>query len=300
LHEGHQVATFGAKRAWRVTKRFTFSQWSDDMHRKYSALILAPLLAAACTDGTAPESGTDQVSLSFSTGGTTTASTQISGDAAASGEIRIGAGNNELVITRAQVVLEEIEFESEDHSCRRRMAAAGADTVALDTARLRQYCDGFEVEFGPVVIDLPTGQGPVQGVTLRVPPGRYDELKFEIEPLDDHGGRSDDRYGRPGPRGASIRVEGTFNGQPFVYLSALEAEVELHFRPALVITPGGFNVNIRVDVSEWFTASDGRLIDPSSANAGGPNQATVEANILASLDAYPDRDRDGRRDDHSH
>ncbi len=270
------------------------------MLREYSALILAPLLAAACADGTAPESGTDQVSLSFSSGATGAASTQISGGATASGEIRLGAGTDELVITRAQIVLEEIEFESEDHSCRRRMAAAGADTVALDSARLREYCDGFEVEFGPVVIDLPTGHGSVQSVTLRVPPGRYDELKFDIEPLDDNGGRSDDRYGRPGPRGASIRVEGTFNGQPFVYLSALEAEVELHFQPALVITPGGFNVNIRVDVTEWFTASDGRLIDPSSANAGGPNQGMVEANILASLDAYPDRDRDGRRDDHSH
>ena len=268
------------------------------MLRTYSALVLASVLAAACTDGTAPESGTDQVSLSFSTGATTTSSAQISGGATASGEIRIGAGTNELVITRAQVVLEEIEFESEDYSCRQRMAAAGADTVALDSATLREYCDGFEVEFGPVVIDLPTGQVPVQGVTLRVPPGQYDELKFEIEPLDDD--RSDDRYGRPGPRGASIRVDGTFNGQPFVYLSALEAEVELHFQPALVITPGGFNVTIRVDVSEWFTTSDGRLIDPSSANAGGPNQAMVEANILASLDAYPDRDRDGHRDDRSH
>ena len=274
------------------------------MLRRYSALILAPLLAAACTDGTAPESGTDQVSLSFSTGAATSSSTAISGGATASGGIRIDAGNNELVITRAQVVLEEIEFESEDYSCRRRMAAAGADTVPVDSALARHYCDGLEVEFGPVVIDLPTGQDPVQGVTLRVPPGEYDELKFDIEPLDDSGGRSDDRYGRPGPRESSIRVDGTFNGQPFVYLSALEAEVELRFQPALVITPGGFNVNIRVDVSQWFTASDGRLIDPNSANAGGPNQAMVEGNILTSLDAYPDRDRDGRRDgrrdDHSH
>jgi hypothetical protein len=179
------------------------------------------------------------------------------------------------------------------------MAAAGIDTVTVDPQRLREYCDGYEVEFGPIVVDLPTASGVNQGVTLRVPPGLYDEIKFEIEPLDDHNGRSEDRYGRPGPRDASIRVEGTFNGEPFVYLSDLEAEVELDFHPPLVIRRGGFNVTIRVDVAEWFTDDDGQLIDPSSANAGGPNQALVERNILASLHAFGDHDRDGRRDDNS-
>jgi hypothetical protein len=266
------------------------------MSRQPIAVIVAAALLAGCSDGTAPENGADQVSLSFSTGPANAASAQISGAISASGEVRVDAGTDQLVITRAQMVLEEIEFESEDHSCRRRMAGSGQDTVAVDSARLREFCDGYEVEFGPILIDLPTGQDPVQGVTLRVPPGLYDELKFDIEPLDDHG-RGEDRHGRHGSRGASIRVEGTCNGQPFVYLSGLEAEVELRFRPPLEIRPGGFNVTIRVDVADWFTTSDGRLIDPSTANAGGPNQALVEGNILASLDAYPDRDRDGRRDD---
>jgi hypothetical protein len=265
------------------------------MSRQLATAVVIASVVAACADGTAPDEGPDAVSLSFTTASDSASSTQLA--AIGSGaEIRVGAGTDELVITRAQMVLEKIEFESEDGSCRRRIAAAGYDTSAIDTARIRACCDGYEVEFGPIVIDLPTGRAPVAGVTLRVPPGLYDELKFEIEPLDDHGA-GEDRHGRRGPRGSSIVVEGSFNGRRFVYLSALEAEVELRFRPPLSIEAGGFNVTIRVDVAGWFTTSDGRLIDPSSANAGGPNQALVERNILASLDAYPDGDRDGRRDD---
>lgn len=266
-----------------------------------SALVAAALMAG-CSDGTAPasEAGVDEVSLSFSTSEGSNASAKVSGDVSADAGIRVAVGSDSLVIRRAQMVLEEIEFESEDRSCRRRMAAAGVDTVNIDRERVREFCDGFEVEFGPIVVDLPTGSGVNEGVTLHAPPGLYDELKFEIEPLDDHGGRSEDRYGRPGPRDASIVVEGTFNGEPFVYLSDLEAEVEMDFYPPLEVRPGGFNVTIRVDVASWFTTDNGQLIDPSSANAGGPNQAEVERNILASLAAFGDVDRDGRRDDHSH
>lgn len=268
------------------------------MFRPIAALstIIVTAIAAACSDGTAPDAASaEQVSISFSTGGASTASAQISGGASQEGTVRVDAGPDALVITRAQMVLEEIELEAEDDACRRQMAASAQDTTS-DTARRRhQHCDGYEIEFGPVLIDLPTSGAPAEGVMLRVPPGMYHELKFDIEPLDDHG-RGEDRQGRRGTRGASIRVEGTFNGEPFVYLSALEAEVELRFRPALVIRHEGFNVNIRVDVADWFTTSDGRLIDPRTANRGGANQALVEANILASLDAYPDRDRDGRRD----
>lgn len=271
------------------------------MCRKSLCAIVATALVAGCSDGTAPgAAGTEQVSLSFSTSESSPVSARLSGAVSAGAEIRLAVGSDSLVIRRAQVVLEEIEFESEDDSCRRRMAAAGVDTSSDDDSEhRRQYCDGFEVEFGPIVVDLPTGSGVNQSVTLRVPPGLYDEIKFDIEPLDDHGGRSDDRYGRPGPRDASIRVEGTFNGEPFVYLSDLEAEVELDFHPPLAIRRGGFNVTIRVDVAGWFTTDAGQLIDPSSANAGGPNQAEVERNILASLNAFGDVDRDGRRDDDS-
>jgi hypothetical protein len=266
------------------------------MSRHSLVALSVVALVSACSDGTAPDSGADQVTLSFSTGAASTASAHMSGAVASGAEIRLGVGLDELVITRAQVVLEEIELESEDRHCRRRMAAAGVDTVTIDPERRREYCDGYEVEFGPIVVDLPTGGGVNQSVTLRLPPGLYDELKFEIEPLDDHNGRSEDRHGRPGPRHASIRVEGTFNGSPFVYLSALEAEVELNFNPPLSVRGGGFNITIRVDVADWFTDDDGKLIDPSSANAGGPHQALVERNILVSLHAFADHDRDGRRD----
>lgn len=260
-----------------------------------SALIAASLLAA-CSDSTAPATNRP-VTLSFKTGSASAASAQMVGgstSASASTGISVTVGGDQLVITRAQIVLAELELESEDHPCEDAMVAAGADTTNADV--VRSYCEN-EIEFGPVVVDLPVSAGLRAGADVFLPAGLYSEVKFEIEPLDD-----DDRYeiaartANPDLANASIRVEGTYNGQPFVYLTDLEAHMVLDLQPDLVLAEGGFNVTIQVDVNEWFLTSTGAIIDPNSANAGGPNEAQVEANILTSLHAFADGDRDGQDD----
>jgi hypothetical protein len=42
----------------------------------------------------------------------------------------------------------------------------------------------------------------------------------------------------------------------------------------------------------------GALVDPSSANLGGPNAGIVKNNIKSSIDAFEDDNRDGRDDHH--
>jgi hypothetical protein len=44
------------------------------------------------------------------------------------------------------------------------------------------------------------------------------------------------------------------------------------------------------------TAGGGLLIDPASANTGGPNKSVVENNIVNSFDAFEDNDEDGAHD----
>ncbi|MFL5608108.1 MAG: hypothetical protein ACJ8AD_16775 [Gemmatimonadaceae bacterium] len=57
------------------------------------------------------------------------------------------------------------------------------------------------------------------------------------------------------------------------------------------------NVTVSVDLTNWFRTRSGALIDPSTANAGGPNAVLVAENIKRSFHAFRDDDRDGDDDD---
>jgi len=109
-------------------------------------------------------------------------------------------------------------------------------------------------------------------VTIDVPAGTYDELESEVDkPVDD----ADDvafLQDHSEFEGVSIRVEGTFNGNPFVFTQDLNEE-------------------------SWFMTSGGTLVDPDTAGHGGANGALVEANIRRSIDAFVDHDEDGEHDD---
>jgi hypothetical protein len=261
-------------------------------------IFLAATLVAACSDSMGPTVG-EEMSLSFASVATssTTALAAATVSTGAAG-LSVTIGQNELVISSAQVVLEDIEFESEVATCSRD-SIAFADHEGGDRSG-HDDCPEREVELGPVVVDLPVDGSVSTNVSLRVPNGTYDELEYELDDLDDDSPREIDEARRhPDLRKNSIRVRGTFNGTPFTYLSDVEGEVELAFDPPLAITEGGFNVTIRVDLPSWFTTAQGDLIDPGSANEGGANEALVDGNILASFHAFDDRDRDGRRDGHS-
>ena len=96
-----------------------------------------------------------------------------------------------------------------------------------------------------------------------------------------------------------MRVKGTYNGTAFTWTGAPEAQLEHTFSPALVIDAAGnltTNVTVSVDLTSWFRNSSGALIDPASANAGGPNAGVVSDNIRRSFRAFRDDDHDGQDD----
>lgn len=252
------------------------------VHRAVRALPAAALGLLACGDGgvSGPD-GAPSVALSVAGQG--------SGAAASLGaplhlDVVQNDGANTLVLTRVAIVLREVELERAGDEC--------------DSSGSGNSCRDFEV--GPVLVELPLNGSVKQlFVAQNVPPGVYDEVEFEIHKPRGGGGAADEQFilAHPDFRDVSIRVEGTFNGEGFVFLQDLDEEQEVELVPPLVVEAGSGSVNLTLvlDVTTWFAGAGGALIDPRTANKGGPNHDLVEENIKASIDVFDDDDRDGRR-----
>jgi hypothetical protein len=230
---------------------------------------------AACGDGTGPGAART-VSLTFSTGapgGPLLSRMGVADDT-------IISGSDVLIITRAQIVLREIELKREnDDACE--SAGEGDD----------DGCEEFET--GPMLIDLPLNGQAETAITIEADTGTYDEIDFEVHKAE---GSGDAAFITQHPEfdGLSIRVEGTWNGTPFVYQSDLDVEQENELVPPLVITETtGTNVTLRVDISTWFRNGSGALVDPATGNHNGANESVIKENIKVSFHAFEDEDRDG-------
>ncbi|MBI2404259.1 MAG: hypothetical protein HYV20_16285 [Gemmatimonadetes bacterium] len=189
-------------------------------------------------------------------------------------------GTNTLIITKAEIVLREVELKQQE--------AANCDVEPAG-------CE--DVEFGPVVVDLPLGRGAQQQFFVEIPPGTYRAIEFEI-----HKVSSDDpatfRQQYPYLADQSIRVQGTYNDQPFTFLTDLNVEQTLLFNPLLVVTDTttATNVTILVSLAAWFVGPDHKLRDPATGNKGGVNESMIKENIKQSMEAFEDHDFDGQSD----
>ncbi|MFZ5623375.1 MAG: hypothetical protein ACOY71_02945 [Gemmatimonadota bacterium] len=252
--------------------------------------------ALACGDGTGPASppGTAPVSLSIGTGATIQGAP---GPALASE--RFTLGGTTLVIDSVQIVLRDIELKPDDgFDCHAGLAPALSESKdgheGRDSQDSAKRCHEFET--GPVLLSLPLGGGVQRAFTIDVPAGTYHDVEFELH----KPAGEDDRpflVANPDFFDTSVRVKGTFNGQPFTYLGDITAEQELALVPPLEVKEGvPVNLSLMVDLSTWFLDRGGaNFIDPRTANRGGPNQGLVTQNIKASLRVFEDDDRDGRQ-----
>ena len=191
-----------------------------------------------------------------------------------------------LEITRVAIVLREIELERlSDDDCEDAPNAEDDD------------CEEFEI--GPTLLELPLDGSLGAVVSADVPPGTYDELEFEIHKPESDGDDEAILSQHPEFDGVSIRVEGVFDGEDFVFLQDLDAEQEVDLFPPLVVEEGGdaVDLTLRIDVTGWFVRGDGRLVDPRLANKGQAYEELVEDNIEDSIEVFEDEDRDGERDD---
>ncbi|HWP38912.1 MAG TPA: hypothetical protein VNL18_15305 [Gemmatimonadales bacterium] len=245
---------------------------------------LVAVAAAGCSDGAGP--GTQPiVSLSFATRLPSGMSPQAAPGASQSWSLAmandtIKDGTNTLVITSAQIVLREIELERQE-------------VTDCDVEPEPAGCEDFEI--GPVLVSLPLGPGATEQVAVEVPPGTYTEVEFEIHKVSSDPEDAAFRAAHPEFADKSIRVQGTFNGTPFTFESDLDVEQELDLVPPLVIADSltSTNLTVRVGLANWFRGSDGKLVNPATANKGGANEGIVKENIKQSVEAFEDHDEDG-------
>jgi hypothetical protein len=172
-------------------------------------------------------------------------------------------------ITSAKIVISKIKFES----------------IVNDTLdfRFRQ----------PFVQDLMVGADVHVIDTIEVPFGSYKESEIEIDDLEPEDGEVYNQ--NPDLQDLSIRVEGSFNGNPFVFTSDLSEEQEREFEPPLVLDENSPSTNIVLvlNLDMWFVDSNGNPLDPSLPN----NKSIIENNIKNSLQVFEDEDDDGEDDD---
>jgi hypothetical protein len=177
-----------------------------------------------------------------------------------------------VTITNAQVVIEEIEFESDT-----------ADTL------------DFEFET-PFVQDLALDTSLHVITTVQVPFGTYEEMEIEIAKLDEEDGAAFTQ--NPELQNLSIRAEGFLDGDPaktFVFTSDISVTQEREFEPPLVIdeTTPSTNVVLTIDLGTWFVDENNNPLDPTLEN----NRRTIENNIKASIKVFEDEDDDGEADE---
>jgi hypothetical protein len=238
---------------------------------------IAAFLLAACTGGTDPQLA-GNVSVSVATQAPPALAPSMAHlSRAAALDDTIISGADTIIITSAELVLREIELKRSD------VAACNGDD------------DCEEVEFGPVLVDLPLEPGAERKFAVELPAGSYDEIEFDVHKPDD-GDPQDQAFLQQHPDFAdiSIRVRGTYiqgsSGSPFEFTSALNVEQELELDPPLVVDEATVtNVTIFVDLDAWFRRPDGTLVDP----ADDQNRSLIENSIADSMRAFEDRDEDG-------
>ena len=245
--------------------------------RSYLAVVpVAGLLAAACSDATGT-AGKVPVSLSISTR-----------QAAALTVAPATAAANVLVITKAQVVLDEVELKSST-------TATCTDMEAEDHGEQPADDGCEELQLDPMLVDL-----PVDGITqlnlgALLPVGTYRELEFKIDGLEsgEHASAAAFLAAHPDFRNVAVRVEGTFNGQPFVFTSSEDVKFELEFNPPVDVAAGSSNVTLAIDVLGWFKNASGDFVNPADASSA----SLINNNIKVSFHAFEDDNHDGE-DDH--
>jgi hypothetical protein len=155
-----------------------------------------------------------------------------------------------------------------------------------------------ELRLGPVLFDLPLGEGAEPIFSAAVPVGTYSGIKFQIHRPTNANEDADFVAEHPEVEGISIRVLGSYNGTPFTFASDLtEVEDVVFAEPVEVGVDGEVQVTLHVDVAGWFASEGGTgLVNPSEANDGGPFESLVERQIRESFRAFHDADLDGAAD----
>ena len=244
----------------------------------FSRLMSSMLLLAvvgACSDAT-----TSKANHPFTVSLTTASQGALA-------DIVVGVGTSSLVITKAQLVARRIE-----------LAPAGASActnTSISEDKGTDNADGCaEVETGPVLLDLPLDASTRTSVSAAVPAGTYRALEMRIGPITSGNSASAAfLVAHPEFKNVSVRIEGMFNGQAFVFSAPVDASVESTFSAPVTVDAASPNVTVAVDITSWFSNGAGGTLDPTNS----ANASRISANIASSFHAFEDDNHDGH-DDH--
>lgn len=222
------------------------------MRRALVASLAAVVVGLACGD---PTEGTRQVvEVAFTSDGAGT-------------PVTLGA--NTLTITRAELVVRRIKI-----------TADSADCDEHDDGR--DHC--VEILFGPALAILPLASGFNTAFSGLAPQGNYRRIEFKLHQPATEPGDTAFIAGNPDFSHSSIVVEGTWNGAPFQFTTALSQTIRVDLDPVAAVDGPHAKIVVNVDVTSWFRSNAG-LIDPSTGNVGGTHETLVRANILKSITA---------------
>lgn len=192
-----------------------------------------------------------------------------------------------LSLDRVAIVIQDLELEGETVE----------ECVPDDGSPNDTGCEEFAR--GPILLEVPLDGSLAEVLTVDVPVGVYDEFEFDIHATGHDGGRHDLALLQDYPEMArvSMRIEGTYDGEPFLFTVDYDEEQEAELSPPLVVMEGGIvGITLLLDVARWFDSPQG-LVDPRQAMEDGPFEDLVEDNIERTTRAFRDDDGDGRPDD---
>jgi hypothetical protein len=245
-----------------------------------SSCVPALLLAAAalaCSDNPAGPEGQGTVVFQLATTGT-------GATTAPSLAVTVTRGTDVIVITDVQLVARKIKLEQEDASCPANIEEDPEEEAECPNLKL-----------GPVLLDPPIEEGADATFTVDLPAGVYDELQLQIHKPT---GSNDVAFIAANPEfdGVSIRVNGTWNGTPFTFITDLTQVIEIELEdPIVVAVDGTTALTLLLDVRSWFLdQGGGALLNPLALSQQALSR--VEQNIRQSFHAFEDDDQDGESD----
>ena len=232
--------------------------------RNAMAGLLAALALSACSDGAGPVDGSVPVTLAIGAGTGSAAAGPLSAAV-------ITLGENTIQVDEVRLVLRKIALHRQ---------ADGEDCAEAGEAS----CDVLWL--GPMLVDLALDGSTSHAFTVDAAPGTFRRMLFQLHKPT---GQADLAFValNPGMAGVSVRVTGTFDGEPFAYTTDLTVVQHTALEPPLEVADGvPTELTLWVDVTSWFANQAGiGLINPGDLGVGGQLDARIRQNIRESFRA---------------
>jgi hypothetical protein len=176
-------------------------------------------------------------------------------------------GGHTLQLTAVDITLDEITIE------RSELSSGGDSDGDSDMDSDSDGPSNVRLRRAGTVIALPMQGGVITPIDESLPVGFYEEIELDFE---------------------SVRLTGSYDGQPFDVNVPVKTELDVRFHPPIEIDAetDRINVTVAIDPFMWLRRADGALIDPRLFETEPELRAQFVNRIRASIRAFEDADRD--------